>query len=116
MIHGKAVFNNKEYGCHLLAKPNGSNVHATSLILSKKLKNTGSCNDLTLGKAVSNNKEYGCHLLAQPKGSNVHATSYFHDPNPNPETEIQIYKSYLCLGVTKIQRHPRLFLIQKQKT
>ena len=25
------MFNNKEYGCHLLAQPNGSNVHATSL-------------------------------------------------------------------------------------
>ena len=40
MIHGKAVFNNKENGYHLLAKPNGSNVHATSLILSKKIKKT----------------------------------------------------------------------------
>ena len=83
----------------------------------KIVKNTGSCNDLTLGKAVSNNKEYGCHLLAQPKGSNVHATSYFHDPNPNPETEIQIYKSYLCLGVTKIYlAYMILILIQKQET
>ena len=24
LTHGKAVFNNKEYGCRLLAKPNGS--------------------------------------------------------------------------------------------
>ena len=31
MTHGKAVFNNKEIGFHLLAKPNGSYVHATSL-------------------------------------------------------------------------------------
>ena len=53
---------------------------------------------------MSNNKEYGCHLLAQPKESNVHANCLFHDPNPNPETEIQVYKSHLCLGVTKSQK------------
>ena len=35
MIHGKAVFNNKENGFHLLAKPNGSNVLATNLNFSK---------------------------------------------------------------------------------
>ena len=63
---------------------------------------------------MSNNKENGYHLLAQPKGSNVHATSY---PNPNPETEIQIYKSHLCLGVTKIYlAYMILILIQKSKT
>ena len=54
---------------------------------------------------MSNNKENGYHLLAQPKGSNVHATSY---PNPNPETEIQIYKSHLAYMI--------LILIQKSKT
>ena len=26
------------------------------------------------------------------------------DPNPYPETEIRLYKSCLCLGVTKIQK------------
>ena len=63
----------------------------------------------------ANNKEYGCHLLAQPKGSNVHATSLFRDPNT--ETEIQIYKSYLCLGVTKIYLAYMIpILIQKPKT
>ena len=40
LTHGKAVFNNKEYGCHLLAQPNGSNVHATSLKYLIKTKCT----------------------------------------------------------------------------
>jgi hypothetical protein len=77
LTHGKAVFNNKEYGYHLLAKPNGSNVHATSLKypLTKSPSQVGGCNVLIHGKAVFNNKEYGCHLLAKPDGSNVHATS-----------------------------------------
>ena len=70
LTHGKAVFNNKEYGYHLLTKPNGSNVHATSLKypLIKSSSQVGGCNDLIHGKAVFNNKEYGCHLLAKPKG------------------------------------------------
>ena len=75
MTHGKAVFNNKEIGFHLLAKPNGSNVHATSLKHPKSSSQVGGCNVLIHGKAVFNNKEYGCHLLAKPNGSNVHATS-----------------------------------------
>ena len=37
--------------------------------------------------------------------------------DPNPETEIQIYKSHLCLGVTKIYlAYMILILIQKSKT
>ena len=77
LTHGKAVFNNKEYGYHLLAKPNGSKVYATSLkyTLIKSSSQVGGCIDLIHGKAVFNNKEYGCHLLAQPNGSNAHATS-----------------------------------------
>ena len=80
LTHGKAVFNNKEYGYHLLAKPNGSNVHATSLKypLIKSSTQVGGCNDLIHGKDVFNNKEYGCHLLAKPNGSNVHATRLKH--------------------------------------
>ena len=40
LTYGKAVFNNKEYGCHLLAQTNGSNVHATSLKYLIKTKCT----------------------------------------------------------------------------
>ena len=39
-------------------------------------------------------QEYGCHLLAQPPGPVLNL-------NPNPETEILLYKSCLCLGMTK---------------
>ena len=54
-------------------------------------------------------QEYGCHLLAQPPGPVL-------NPNPNPETEILLYKSCLCLGMMKksisllalIQQHLRL--------
>ena len=47
-------------------------------------------------------QEYGCHLLAQPPGPVLNL-------NPNPETEILLYKSCLCLGMTKkIHKPPRL--------
>ena len=36
--HGKAVFNKNEYGCQLVAQPNWSNVHETSLIYPYMLK------------------------------------------------------------------------------
>ena len=48
LTHGKAVFNNKEYGCHLLAQPNGSNVHETSLKYLIKIK----CTKITILRKV----------------------------------------------------------------
>ena len=122
LTHGKAVLNNKEYGCHLLAQPNGSNVHATSLKYLIKTKCTkpihrndplvpnltvpypytlfdklGVCNKLTEGKAVFKN-EYGFQLIAQSDGSNVHETSLLY-PNKSKSinhcTKITILRKVL---------------------
>ena len=74
LTHGKAVFNNKENGFHLLAKPRVV-CSCNQFEKSKSFSQAGGCNVLIHGKAVFNNKENGCHLLAKPNGSNVLATN-----------------------------------------
>ena len=101
MTLGKAVSNNKEYGCHLLAQPKGSNVHATSLFHELNLTlpyPTLEKLDLCLGITKTKQPPRLNDPQAQAFGLILNLTL----PYPG--------KSYLCLGMTiiKNQQPPRL--------
>ena len=49
---GKAVFNKNEYGFQLIAQPDGSNVHETSLLYPNKSKSINHCTKITILRKV----------------------------------------------------------------